>query len=152
MEGGADAGASTTDSAVNGEGSPMTPLTNTQSGIAIGQVYAGAGFFTGAMKSRRQHFHESHQQYRRPDYGTNDRNPYVGPTPGPKGGIDMKRNMSGLGVGYQDALDLFKPMRSNLNRMSTGVRMNHRPQDPMRRRQSGISAYVKANPENEDGI
>jgi hypothetical protein len=151
MEGGADTGASTTDSAVNGGGSPTTPPTNTQSGIAIGQVYAGAGFFTGAMKSRKQHFHESHQQYRRPDYGTDDRNPHVGPSYGPKGGIDMKRNMSGLGVGYQDALDLFKPMSSNLNKVSTGVRMNHRPQDPMRRRQSGISSYLKANPQNKDG-
>jgi len=152
MEGGADTGASTTDSAVNGGGSQPTPPTNTQSGIAIGQVYAGAGFFTGAMKSRKQHFHESQQQYRRPDYGTGDRNPMVGHTPGPKGGIDMRRNMSGLGVGYADALDLFKPMRSNLNKTSTGVRMNHRPQDPMRRRAQGTRAYVEANPENKDGI
>ena len=152
MEGGAAAGASTTDNAVDGGGSLGTPPTNTSSGIGIGQVYAGAGFFTGVMKSRKQHFHESQQQYRRPDYGTGDRNPMVGPTPGPKGGIDMRRNMSGLGVGYADALDLFKPMRSNLNKTSTGVRMNHRPQDPMRRRAQGTRAYVEANPQNEDGI
>lgn len=152
MEGGADAGASTTDNAVDGGGSLGTPPTNTSSGIGIGQVYAGAGFFTGAVKSRKQHFHETQQQYRRPDYGTSDRNPLLGATPGPKGGIDMKRNMSGLGVGYADALDLFKPMRSNLNKTSTGVRMNHRPQDPMRRRAQGARSYAEANPENKDGI
>jgi hypothetical protein len=104
------------------------------------------------MKSRKQHFHETQQQYRRPDYGTSDRNPLVGHTPGPKGGIDMKRNMSGLGVGYQDALDLFKPLRSGLNKVSNGVRMNHRPQDPMRRRAQGTRAYAEANPQNKDGI
>jgi hypothetical protein len=64
----------------------------------------------------------------------------------------MKRNMSGLGVGYQDALDLFKPLRSGLNKVSNGVRMNHRPQDPMRRRAQGTRAYAEANPKNKDGI
>ena len=152
MESGADAGASTSDSDVNGGGSPTTPPTNTQSGIAIGQVYAGAGFFAGVVKSRRQHFHETHQQYKRPDYGTNDRNPMVGPTPGPKGGIDMKRNMSGLGVGYTDALDLFKPQGTSVNKKSNGVKRQYRAIDPQRRRNAGTRAYIKNNPKNKDGI
>lgn len=144
--------ASTTDNAVVSGGSQEAPLTNTQSGIGIAQVYAGAGFFAGALKKRKQVFHETHENYRRPDYGTDFRNPHVGTMRSARGGIDQRRNMSGLGVGYTDALDLFKPMSNPLEKTSTGVRMNHRPQDPMRKRAQGTAQYVKANPQNKDGV
>lgn len=151
MEGGAE-GASTTDSNAGGEGGQETPLTSTQSGIPIAQVYAGAGFFSGMIRSRRQQFHETQQNYRRPDYGTDMRNPYVGRMRAPRGGIDQKRQMSGLGVGYTDALDLFKDQKSGIDRRSNGVVRRYRQQDPMRRRGQGIRAYQSVNKENKDGI
>jgi hypothetical protein len=151
MEGGAE-GASTTNSNAGGEGGQETPLTSTQSGLPIAQVYAGAGYFSSMIRSRRQQFHETQQNYRRPEYANNTRNPYVSPMRGPRGGIDQKRQMSGLGVGYTDALDLFKDQKSGIDKRSNGVVRRYRQQDPMRRRQQGIRSYEEQNPSNKDGI
>lgn len=144
-------GAETSDSSGDG-GSQTAPLTSTQSGMPIGQVYAGAGFFTGMIRSRKQLFHQTRENYRKPDYAYETRNPHLPAMRSARGGIDMKRNMSGIGVGYTDALDLFKPQKPAVNKTSTGVKRRYRQQDPMRRRQQGRAAYIQANPDNEDGV
>lgn len=153
MEGAAaqPSGASGTDNSVS-EGGQEAPLTTTQSGLPIAPVYAGAGFFTGMVRSRKQLFHQTRENYRKPDYAYETRNPYIPPMRSARGGIDMKRNMSGIGVGYTDALDLFKPQKPAINKQSTGIKKRYRQQDPMRRRQQGRAAYIKENPDNKDGV
>lgn len=150
MEGGAE-GASTTNSNAGDEGGQSAPLTSTQSGMPIAQVYAGVGF-AGVLRSRREQFRQTQRNYRRPDYGTEVINSHVGRMRGPRGGIDQKRQMSGLGVGYTDALDLFKDQKSGIDRRSNGVVRRYRQQDPMRRRGQGIRAYQSLNKENKDGM
>lgn len=141
---GADSGAPASDS---GNG-----LTTTQSGIPIAPVYAGAGVlynFSGMTRSRRAEFRES-QKYRQRDYGTEYRNPYV-PTPrGPRGGIDISKNMAGTGELYDDPLDGFRSESLNIDRRPTPIRRPSRPQDSSRQRRKSTSIYRKANPSNED--
>lgn len=92
----------------------------------------------------------SEQFYKRPDYGTEFRSPYVPNPMGPRGGIDVQRHMSGTGIPYTDPLDNFKPGHLDIDKKPQPVRRPSRPIDTGRQRQRGTAAYRKVNKENVD--
>lgn len=120
--------------------------------LPIAPVFGGAVSaynFRPLMRSLRGALF-SEQFYKRPDFGTDFRNPYVPKTAGPRGGIDVQRHMSGTGVPYTDPLDNFKPGRLDIDKKQASVRRPSRPIDTGRQRKRGTSAYRKMNKENTD--
>jgi hypothetical protein len=69
---------------------------------------------------------------------------------GPRGGIDVQRHMSGIGIPYTDPLDNFKPGRLDIDKKQQPVRRPSRPVDSSRQRKRGSAAYRKVNKENAD--
>lgn len=124
----------------------------TSSDLPTAPVYAGgvpAFNFRPMMRSLKQALF-SEQFYKRPDFGTEFRNPYVPKPMGPRGGIDVQRHMSGTGVPYTDPLDNFKPGRLDIDKPQQPVRRPSRPIDTGRQRKRGTAAYRKVNKENVD--
>lgn len=120
--------------------------------MPIAPVYAGAVAaynFKPLMRGMKS-FLFSEQFYKRPDFGTEYPNPYVPAPKGPRGGIDVQRHMSGVGIPFTDPLDNFKPGRVEIDKAPTPVRRPNRPLDSGRQRQRGTSAYRKMNKENID--
>lgn len=120
--------------------------------MPIAPVYAGAMLtynFAPVLRTSKKEF-MSEQFYQRPEYGTDYPNPFV-PTPmGPRGGIDVQRHMSGIGIPYTDPLDNFKPGRLDIDKKQQPVRRPSRPVDSGRQRKRGSAAYRKVNKENAD--
>ena len=120
--------------------------------MPIAPVFAGAVApynFRGNIKQLKQGLF-SEQFYKRPDFGTDFNNPYVPATAGPRGGIDVQRHMSGVGIPFSDPLDNFKPGRLEIDKKPQPVRRPSRPIDTGRQRKRGTAAYRKVNKENVD--
>jgi hypothetical protein len=124
----------------------------TTSALPIAPVYAGASpiyDFSGYLRSRRAEM-MSDQFYKTPDLSAEYENPYVPHPMGPRGGIEIQRHMSGVGIPFMDPLDNFKPGRLEINKKSSPVRRPYRPIDTGRMRKKGAAAYRRANRENAD--
>jgi len=154
MEG--DGGDASAPSVAGAETSTPTQEQNgptTTADMPIAPVYAGSYApynFSVVTRSRRQTFMESQATHRHMDYGTDIPNPFVPAMQGPKGGIDMNRNLAGNGIPYEDPLDLFKSQPNTMDRKPEGVKRPNRPTDPSRQRQRGTSEYRKLNKDNVD--
>ena len=124
----------------------------TTEGMPIAPVYAGSFSpynFRANTRSLKQSLF-SEQFFKRQDYGTDFRNPYVPNPVGPRGGIDVQRHMSGVGIPFMDPLDNFKPGRLEIDKKPQPVRRPSRPVDQSRQRKRGTAAYRKMNKENVD--
>ena len=124
----------------------------TSADMPIAPVYAGSFTqynFKGNLRNvKRSLFSE--QFYKKQDYGTEYRNPYVPNPVGPRGGIDVQRHMAGVGIPFADPLDNFKPGRLEIDKTPQPVRRPSRPVDQSRQRKRGTAAYRKANKDNID--
>ena len=118
--------------------------------MPIAPVYGGAMVaynFSPVIRSLKRSLF-SEQFYKRPDFGTDYPNPYVPSPMAPRGGIDVQRHMSGVGIPYTDPLDNFKPGHLDIDKKPQPVRRPSRPIDTGRQRQRGTAAYRKVNKEN----
>lgn len=150
---GADAGAPSAEGADTSAPAQDSSGPTTTADMPIAPVYAGAMApynFGAVRRSRKEAFMLSQAQFRAMDYGTDYPSPYVPAMMGPKGGIDMNRNLAGTGQMYEDPLDLFKAQPSTIDRKPEGIRRPTRSTDQTRQRLRGTSAYQKVNKENAD--
>lgn len=140
------------------EGEGFSPPSSSDSGptstadLPIAPVYGGISAiysFAPAVRTGKKSF-LSEQFYKRPDYGTDYRNPYVPNTRGPRGGIDVERHMAGVGIPFADPMDNFKPGRLEIDKKVQPVRRPSRPIDSSRMRKKGTSVYRKMNKDNID--
>ena len=135
------------------DGAPNAPTASvtTSGDLPVAPVYAGAPVysFAQAVRIRTREF-LSEREYQRPDLSGEYASPFVPRTRGPRGGIEIQRNMAGIGIPFADPLDLFRMGRLEIDKKPTGVRRPSRPMDSSRMRHLGTSVYRNANKENID--